>query len=186
MMGNISERDQKVLRFGAVGVVLILVVVFIGFPIMGQWDQQNEKINHAKQKIAAVESGVQDAAEASNSTRSLRTKATLYPNRLALNQQTARTLQRVQALPGYNTLSIRRLEGVPVRDEGKFFRSGVSVQFGGTLGDLHTFLAALEKAEPALKVERLNLAQDQKDPSRIEGQMVINGYAVVIEEKKRG
>jgi hypothetical protein len=184
MMGNMSERDQKVLRFGGIGVGLILAVVFLLFPVMDAWDDRERQIGDAKKKIAAVESGVQEAAEASNSSRSLRTKATLYPNRLALNQQTARTLQRVQALPGYNTLSVRRLEGLPLRDEGKYFRSGVSVQFGGTMRDLHVFLAALETAEPALKVDRLNLAQDQKDPSRIEGQMVINGFAVVIEEKR--
>jgi hypothetical protein len=186
MMANISERDQTVLRFGGIGVGLILAVVFVLFPIMNLWDSRAEQIEAAKKKILAIQSGVQDAADASNSTRTLRTRATMYPNRLALNQQTARTLQRVQALPGYGTLSVRRLEGMPLRDEGKFFRSGVTLQFGSTLGDLHSFLTSLEGAEPALKVERLNLTLNQKDPSRIEGQLVINGFAVVTEERKRG
>jgi hypothetical protein len=183
MMANLSERDQRTLRYGAIGVGLILVVVLVLFPVMDAWEALSKRVVTAKAKLSDIETGVTAAAEASNKSQALHEKATVYPTRVAVNQQTARILQRIEALPGYDKLSVRRLEGLPLRDEGSFLRAGVSMQFSGTLTDLHTFVQAMESAKPVLKVERLNVAQDQKDPSRIEGQVVINGYAVVTEKK---
>lgn len=183
MMANLSERDQRTLRYGAIGVGLILVVVLVLFPVMDAWDGLNQRVTKAKTKLSDIEAGVTAAAEASNKSQALHEKATVYPTRVAVNQQTARILQRIEALPGYDKLSVRRLEGLPLRDEGSFLRSGVSMQFSGTLTDLHTFVQAMESARPILKVERLNVTQDQKDGSRIEGQVVINGFAVVTEKK---
>jgi hypothetical protein len=183
MMANLSERDQRTLRFGAIGVVLILFVVLGVFPIMDVWDGLSQNVVKAKNKLNDIESGVTAAAEASNKGAALRDTATVYSTRAGVNQQTARMLQRIEALPGYEKLSVRRLEGLPLRDEGSFFRTGVSMQFSGTLTDLHTFVQAVEGSKPVMKVDRLTVAQNQKDPSRIEGQVVINGYAVVTEKK---
>jgi hypothetical protein len=183
MMANLSERDQRTLRYGGLGVGLILVLMLVLFPVMDAWDGLSTRVVKAKAKLSDIETGVTAAAEASNKGASLRDKATVYPNRAEVNQQTARMLQRIEALPGYDKLSVRRLEGLPLRDEGSFFRTGVSMQFSGTLTDLHTFVQATESARPILKVDRLTVAQDQKDASRIEGQVVINGFAVVTEKK---
>lgn len=183
MMANLSERDQRTLRYGGIGVGVILVLVLVLFPVMDAWDGLSQRVVKAKGKLNDIETGVTAAAEASNKGAALRDTATVYPTRVAVNQQTARMLQRIEALPGYEKLSVRRLEGLPLRDEGSFFRTGVSMQFSGTLTDLHTFIQALESSKPVLKVDRLNVTQNQKNASQIEGQVVINGYAVVTEKK---
>lgn len=186
MMSNLSERDQRTLRLGGIGAAMILAVVFVLFPIMDAWEDLGERIAKSETAIRDIEVGVRDAANATLEGQQLRALATVYPTRAALNQQTAAMLQRVETLPGYAGLSVRRLEGVPLRDETAFYRSGVRMQFSGSLAGLHTFLEAVEAAEPALKVDRLNISRSQENEGRIEGEVTIAGYAVVTEKRKRG
>jgi hypothetical protein len=186
MMANLSEKDQRMLRFGGIGVALILVVVFVLFPIMDAWEDLGDKITKSETDIRDIETRVRDAANATLEGQQLRALATVYPTRAALNQQTAAMLQRVETLPGYAGLSVRRLEGVPLRDETAYFRSGVRMQFSGTLGGLHKFIVAVEDAEPALKVDRLSITRSQENEGQIEGEVTIGGYAMVTEKRKRG
>lgn len=186
MMSNLAEKDQRMLRFGGIGVGLILVVVLGLFPLMDAWEDLGDRIEKTETEIRDIETSVRDAANATLEGQQLRTLATVYPTRAALNQQTAAMLQRVETLPGYDGLSVRRLEGIPLRDETAYFRSGVRMQFSGTLGGLHKFLDAVESAEPALKVDRLSISRSQETEGQIEGEVAIGGYAVVTEKRKRG
>lgn len=183
---RLPERDQRTLRLGAMGVGAILALMVVVFPAQDQWDALVKRENEALGKLRAIESGVQDAASAVQALRTLRASATLHDSREALNDQTALMLRQVESLPGYRQITVSRLEGLPLRDEEEFFRSGVSLQFSGSLPDLHQFLKEARDAQPALKVERLSMMADQKNPSRVEGRMVISGYALVTQKGKRG
>jgi type II secretory pathway component PulM len=186
MMANLSERDRRTLRFGGIGVAVILVLVLVVFPILDAWDSLQEKISKAEGAITEVERSVTEAANATLESKQLRELATVYPTRAALNQQTAALLQRVENLEGYEKLSVRRLEGLPLREEDLYFRSGVRMQFSGSLADLHRFIQAVEEAKPALKVDRLNITRSHENEAEIEGEVAIAGYAVVTEKRKRG
>lgn len=185
MMANLSDSDRRALRFGGFGVVAILIVMLVGLPVMDYWDGLNRRLEQNQAKLRTIQGAVLDSVEARTAMERLRAKATLHPDPAALNQQTARMLRQVETLPGYTGLKVQRLEGLPLREDEGLYRSAVSLQFAGTLPDLHRFLQQVEGASPGLKVERLNITADAKDTTRVEGQMVIAGYAVVMQEKKK-
>lgn len=178
MMQGMTDRDRKALRFGAIGVGLILVIMFVVFPIMDYWEGLNQGVTKAQNELRDLESGVQQAAKDSMAARQLRDRVTFHPDPGGLNRQTALMLEQVEKLPSYRRLKVERLEGLPLREEAPLYRSGVSLQYAGTLEDLHGVLDEMEKAKPALKVERLTMTTGRKDPGQVEGQMVVTGYAV--------
>ncbi len=179
-MNQISERDQKTLRFGGIAVGVILAFILVGFPLMDYWDRLNRDVAAAEQKIRSVEAGLNDAAAAGSAMREVSERATIFTDRAALNQQTALMRQQVESVSGYTALNVVRVEDLPLREGDDYFRSAVSMQFSGTLQDVHHFLRGLETASPVLKVERLTVATDAENPARVQGQMVIAGYAVVL------
>jgi hypothetical protein len=182
---RLAEKDRRALTFGAAGVVAILGIVFVGFPAMSYWDGLTERVATARRKLQAIESGVMDAAEASQRLQELRKEATVLREPREINQQTARMLQQVEGLPAYGEITVARLEALPLRQEQNYTRSAVSIQFSGTLPDLGRLLHAMEGAEPRLKVERLDLTAHLKDTSRVEGLMVVSACAVVLGKDKK-
>jgi hypothetical protein len=184
MMANLSERDRKTVRFGGIAAGAIVIVMFVLFPAMDYWTSLNKSVDNARAKIQGIKSDVTNAATASMEQEKLRKQITIYPEPTALNRQTAKMLEQIQRLPGYKDLSITRVEGMPLRAEEKIVRSGVSVQFSGSLEQLHTLLDQMGKAEPTLKVDRLTLGTGRKNPERVEGQMVISAYAAVTGKPK--
>lgn len=185
MMSRLSERDQRALRFGLIGGVVVLLLVFVGFPAMEYWDGLQRKLDTARAKLASAQRDLDDAADVRQTSTKLARKATIHPTSRTLNQQTARMLQQIGSFAAYSRLSVRRLEGLQMRDEEDYYRSGLSFQFAASLDDLHSFLSDVESAEPTLKVERLSLTTDPKDPSRVQGQMVVTGYAVVLKKEAK-
>jgi Tfp pilus assembly protein PilO len=179
MLANISERDRKTLRLGGIGVVVILLLVFVGFPLMDRLEKAAQRAENARKEMRAIEASVTGAAEATQAMNRLRDHATTYSDRLELNEQTPRMLQQVGAVPGYSAIRVERLEALPLRNEDTYYRSAVSLQFSGTLRDLHRFLRGVEESKPSLVVEQLTLSAAAKDTSKVSGQMVIAGYAVV-------
>jgi Tfp pilus assembly protein PilO len=184
MMANLSERDRKTVRFGGMAAGAIALVMFVLFPVMDYWTSLNKKVDDAKAKIQGIKSTVTDAAASSMEQEKLRTQLTLYPEPASLNRQTAKMLEQIQRLPGYQELSITRVEGMPLRTDEKVVRSGVSVQFSGTLDQLHKLLEQVGAAQPALKVDRLTTATARKNPERVEGQVVISAFAAVTGKPK--
>jgi hypothetical protein len=178
MMQGMTEKDRRALRFGGIGVGVILVLLFAVLPVLEYWDGLGKKVSDAQKKLRAVETGVQQAATDSMAMRDLRERVTFHPDPAGLNRQTALLLEQVEKLPSYRRLRVERLEGLPLREDAPLYRSGVSVQFAGTLEDLHRVLAEMEGAKPALKVERLTMTTGRADSGRVEGQMVVVGYAV--------
>lgn len=184
MMANLSERDRKTVRFGGIAAGAIVLVMFVLFPAMDYWTSLNSKVDQARKKISDIKTSVTDAATSSMEQEKLRKQITIYPEPAALNRQTAKMLEQIQRLPGYKDLSITRVEGMPLRAEEKVVRSGVSVQFSGSLEQLHSLLDQIGKAEPTLKVDRLTLGTGRKNPERVEGQIVISAYAAVTGKPK--
>lgn len=183
MMANLSERDRKTLRFGGIGAGLILVVMFVIFPALDYWDGLVKKVDDANKKIRNITADVTEAAQEEIALKKLRARVTLYPDQASLNKQTAKMLEQIQRLPAYRTLSISRVEGQPLRPDEKLIRSAVSIQFSGSLDRLHSLCRQMEKAEPALKVERLTLATGRQNPDRVEGQLVVSAFAAVTRGK---
>jgi len=186
MMANLSERDRRTLRLGGFGVAAILLYVLAVNPALDYWDRLNRDLTDWQKKLQAIQTGLDERVAAQKALKRLRETATVHEAPEHLNQQTAGMLQQVESLPGYGTLSVKRLEGMPLRLDTEFYRSAVTLQFSGSLRNLHQFLQQVETAKPALKVERLTLAANRDDSSRVEGQMVIAGYAVVMGKGKRG
>ena len=79
-----------------------------------------------------------------------------------------------------------RQENLPLRDDEDFYRSGVSMQYSGSLTGLHRFLQQVEEAKPQIKVERLSVTANAKDSRRVEGQIVLSAYAVVTGKGAKG
>jgi hypothetical protein len=165
---------------------IILVVVLVVFPLMDLLEGLRKRRADAEAKVLAVQTAVQDTLDANFALKNLQARAMIHPSAAGLPQQTARLLRQLETLPGYRGIEVRRLEGLPLRQEEDFYRSSVSLQFAGTLQNLHQFLQETEGAQPALKVERLTLNTGQKNSARVEGQMVITGYAVVFGKGKKG
>jgi Tfp pilus assembly protein PilO len=183
MMGNLSERDRKTIRFGGMAAAAIAVLMVLVFPAMDYWTALTKNVDDATHKLQTIKSDVTDAAAAANEQAKLRRDVTLYPDVPSLNRQTAKMLEQIQRLSSYKDLSITRVEGMPLRADEKLVRSSVTIQFSGSLEHLHSLLEQMGKAEPALKVERFTLATGRKVPERIEGQMVISAYAAVTKGK---
>jgi Tfp pilus assembly protein PilO len=179
MMANLSERDRRTLRFGGIAAAAIVILMVVVFPAMDYWDRLNEKVTTANKKIAQITSDVTGAADADSKMKKLRAQVTLYPDQASLNRQTARMLEQIQRLPAYRELAITRVEGQPLRPDEMLVRSAVSIQFTGTLDHLHALCSQMEKAQPALKVERLTLATGRKALDKIEGQLVVSAFAAV-------
>lgn len=179
MMANLSERDRRTLRFGGIAAAAIVILMVVIFPAMDYWDRLNEKVTTANKKIAQITSDVTGAADADSKMKKLRAQVTLYPDQASLNRQTARMLEQIQRLPAYRELAITRVEGQPLRPDEMLVRSAVSIQFTGTLDHLHALCSQMEKAQPALKVERLTLATGRKALDKIEGQLVVSAFAAV-------
>ena len=179
MMNSLSEKDRKTLRFGGIAVGAIVVLMVVIFPVLDYWDGLNERLAKAQTQLREIQNNANDSAAVSLKQQALQEKVTLHPDTASLNRQTATMLEQVQKLPTYRTLLVQRLEGLPLRTDEQVHRSGVSLQFSGTLPNLHALLADLEGSRPALKVERLTIATERKNPERIEGQMVISAFAVV-------
>jgi hypothetical protein len=185
-MQRFSESDLRTLRVGGIAAGLIVLFVAFGFPLMNRWDDLNTRLERAQKQLKTAKQGIEEAAAAQGALQNIRKKAMLFRDEGSLNQQTARMRVEVESLPQYGTLAVSRLEDVPLRNDEPLYRSAVSLQFSGTLANLYQFLRGVETATPALKVERLTLAAQQKNPARVEGQMVITGYAVVTNKKERG
>ncbi len=181
-LANVAERDRAALRNLAVGITGIVLFAFVGSPLMDAWDKANAKVENGQKKIAAIQKSVNDALEAKQATDQLRAHATIHETPVTLNRQSAQLLSLVGTLPGYQRLEVARLEPLPLRDEEKYYRSAVSIQFSGSLNDLQRFLTDAGNAKPALKVERLSLTADPKTPNRVSGQVVLAGYAVVVKK----
>ena len=186
MLANISERDRRTLQFGGFAVGAILFLMLVGFPAKDKWDDVSAQVAHAEGSVQQIQDDLSAAANARMAIQKLRVTATVHPDVTSLNQQPARMLQEVQGLPAYRQISVARLEGLPLRQEDKIYRSAVSLQFNGGLAQIHQFLKEVDGAKPGLKVERLSLLQDAKEASQINGQMVIAGYAVVLKSKPTG
>jgi Tfp pilus assembly protein PilO len=186
MMNNLSERDRRTLRFGGMAAGAIVVFMVLISPLMDQWTHVNDGIAKDEATLKRIASDLGDAADAKTRLKDLQQVARLNADAVSVSQQTAQMLHQVESLPGYKGLSIARIEGMPLREEDRFYRSAVSLQFSGTLGRLHQFLQDVEKQKPVLKVERISLAANGKDPSRLDGQMVISAYAVVLQKRTNG
>lgn len=185
MMANLSENDRRALRFLVIGLGVIGFLMLAGFPAMDYWESLKGSIRAKEAKIREIDTDVQDAAAAVQAMRKLEEKATIYADPQALNEQTPRLQIQLEGLPAYAGLAVSRLEGMPSRREETYQRSAVSLQFSGTLRDLHQFLSELEAARPQLKVERLAITVSAKDASKVQGSMVIASYAVVIQQKRQ-
>lgn len=179
MMNNLSERDRRTLTFGAGGVGLILFVVLVLFPVMDYWTRLDNEYTKKVGQINQIRDYATDSAAAAVAMKSLSARASLHPTKEALNQQTPGMLIRMQQIPGYADLNVRRLQAQPLRPEKKYYKSGVVLQFTSSATKLHQFLAGVENATPSLKVERLTLSLDPDNASRVQGTIEISGYAVV-------
>jgi Tfp pilus assembly protein PilO len=167
-----------------VGVLVFLVVLLVGYFALSTWDRLSTEEATLKKQLASVETDVRSATKAADAQARMRETATIYQERVQLNRQTAQMLQQVQRLPGYGDITVKRVEGMPLRDEDGFYRSGVSLQFRGNLSGVTRFLKDVEAARPTLKVERLTMTAATKENGAIEGQVVIAAFAVVLESKK--
>lgn len=181
---RLTDRDRRATRFLVVAGGAIIALVVLVMPLLDYWDALDKERADLEGKVRTIANNVNDQIEAQKLMGNLRDQATLFTARDQLNQQTAMLIRQVESLPGYRQLEVYRMEGLAVRPEDDFSRSGVSLQYAGTLQSLSGFLQAVEAQKPALKVERLTISTHQSDPTMIEGQMVLSGYAVVAEEKK--
>ncbi len=186
MMQGLSDRDRNTLRVGGIASVVILAITFLGLPLQDQWSAVTREIDDANDRIRKIQTNVSDASEATTLTQKLRESATLHLTSATLKQQTAQLLQQISKLPSVNKIAVQRFEPMPLRDDEKFFRSAVSFQFSGTLDDLYLFLRDVQAGTPALKVERLSLTSDPREPVRVAGNMVLSGYAVVLKSAAKG
>jgi Tfp pilus assembly protein PilO len=180
MMSKMTERDRRALTMLGWAAGGILGFVLIASPVMDQWDKKQSELNKHKRTLTDADQNVNDVLAARKATLELRKRAHVVATDDLLNAQTSRMLRQVQSLGSYRRLVVHRLEGMPLRQEEKYHRSGVSLQFGGTLRDLHALMREMRNASPSLRVERFSLASDGKDPRKIEGQMVVSAYAVVL------
>jgi hypothetical protein len=183
---GLSERDQKTLRLGVAAALIILVTMFVAMPLLEQLERINKSIRDEDSRIRRVESELRDHAAWTRLRKELEEHATLHNTETSLNEQTARMLAQVERLPSYQKLSVHRLEAIPVRNEETYYRSGVTMQFSGTLTALHAFLAEAEQAKPRLKVDRITVTTSAKDPSRLEGNLVLHAFAVAERKASRG
>ncbi len=186
MMSTLSERDQRTLKLGGMGVAAIIVFMVVISPLMDQWKAADAAIARTKSKLSDLQTGLEDASTANQKLKELQARARIHPDLVSLNQQTAQMLRQVETLPGYHDIQVQRLEGMPLREEDRFYRSGVSLQFAGSLGNVQRFMHSVDQASPALKVDRVTINANPKEPGRIDGQMVITGYAVVLKKGTNG
>jgi hypothetical protein len=121
-MRNLSESDVRTVRLGGIAAALI-VVFMIGSYAFDYWAGLDKQVRDADKKLNDISSGLTAAGQASKALDQLQQKAAVYPNLLALNQQTARMRQQVERLPGYRTLSVARLEDLPLREDEPLYRS---------------------------------------------------------------
>lgn len=185
-MMNQSEHDRRTLRLGGIAVGAIVFLMLAGLPALDYWDRLNRELDQTQKKITAKEAAIQEAASGTQAVRELRRKATIHADADAASRQTAVMVQQVESLPGYRSISVQRMEGLPLTDEDTFLRSAVSLQFSGHLTGLYRFLRDVESAEPALKVDRLTLTAGQKDNSRVEGRLLISAYGLVAGKRSKG
>ena len=184
-MNRLSASDQRALRFGGIGVVAILVLMVVGSPLKDYWDGLDAEIAREKGKLTAIQTGLEDAVTGARTLEKLRKTARIHKNRAEVNAQTARVRQQIESLPSYRELAVLRMEDLPVRVEDDYYRSSISLQFSGKLGSVHHFLQQATAAQPALRVDRMNLAGSQADATRVEGQMVISGFGVLAAENDK-
>jgi hypothetical protein len=182
MMDRLSPSDRRALRFGGIGVGAVLVIMVIVFPLMDLWNRGAERLKKANDAIATISQDVSDAAEVQLTLEKLKNEAWVLPGEADLKQQTARLLAQVEGLPAYQTLNVTRLEGLPLRNEDLYYRGAVSLQFTGPVPSVHAFVSELERAAPALRVERLSLNQAENNREMVQGQMVIYGCAILLEK----
>ncbi|MFN3650690.1 MAG: type 4a pilus biogenesis protein PilO [Armatimonadota bacterium] len=180
-MSGISERDQRTLKLGGIAVVVLILVTFVGGPIADYWKGIQDERTRVQGELIAIQDALNDQVSLTQTKAGLEKLATIHETEATLNSQTARLLQQVEQLAGYERMRVQRLEGLPGRADEEYYRSGVSLQFRGQLTDVHQFLDSVGKAAPGIKVERLTVTAAQDDPSRVEGQMVLYGYAVVMQ-----
>jgi hypothetical protein len=181
-LNRLSPNDQRALRFGGIGAIVILLLMVVASPLKDYWDGLNTKISQERGKLTAIQQGLEDAVTGKRTMEKLRKTARVHKNRTELNAQTARIRQQIEALPSYRELTVVRMEDQAVRADDNFYRSSISLQFSGKLGSVQHFLQQAAAAQPALRVDRMNLAGAQSDVSRVEGQMVISGFGVLAAE----
>lgn len=181
-MNQLSASDQRALRFGGIGAVVILLLMVVGAPLKDYWDGLDSAIAKEQGKLTAYQQGLEDEMAESRTMEKLRKTARIHKTRAELNAQTARVRQQIEALPSYRELTVLRIEDAAMRAEDDFYRSSITLQFNGKLGSVHHFLQQAATAHPALRVDRMNLIGSQSDVSRVEGQMVISGFGVLAAE----
>lgn len=181
-MNRLSPNDQRALRFGGIGAIVILLLMVVASPLKDYWDGLNTKISQERGKLTAIQQGLEDAVTGKRTMEKLRKTARVHKSRAELNAQTANIRQQIEALPSYRELLVVRMEDQAVRADDDFYRSSISLQFSGKLGSVHHFLQQAAAAQPALRVDRMNLAGAQSDVTQVEGQMVISGFGVLAAE----
>src|SRR6266542_4025659 len=92
MLANLSEGDRRTLRLGGFGVVAILIVVLVVFPLMDLYQGAVKREKVANDRIRATQAAVSEAAEGAKALKELRDRAMIYDDRIAVNEQTARML----------------------------------------------------------------------------------------------
>ena len=175
---TISAREQRVIRLGLVGAVLIVAYVLAIDPLLTRWTNVSQKLARVTQQIEDAKAGAASAESETELRQLLTETARLASAEAPLAEHTALLMQQVQQLPGYQDLEISRVEGLPVRPAEDYLRTAVSLQFGGSLNDLQKFLRALDRARPRLLVDRFSLSTHSKDSELVEGHLVIFAFSV--------
>jgi hypothetical protein len=181
--GGLSASDARALRLGGFGVAAILAVVLVGFPALNYWDGLNREVAETENRLRNIQRELEDAARATRTLETLRDTARLHESRASENAQTARLREQLERLPAFRSLTVARMEDLPLRREEDYLRSGVSLQFSTKLNDLYRFLKEVEEARPALKVDRLTVSAATNDTARVEGQLVVVGFGVSLQSQ---
>jgi hypothetical protein len=177
MFENLTERDGKFLRYGAIAAGVILAHSFIVSPFLDSWSQIRDDIRTQRQKIATL--------AGKNDPQSELQKAALFSIVPVVVSPESENLHRIHfqkriytqvSSVGVRVKSVQFITGDKYRPDVGFKQQKLQVRGTCNFGQLLDLLAILYQNPLLVGIDDLQITADQKNPQDMELVLTVSTF----------
>jgi len=177
---RLGVRERRAVAIG--GVLAGLIVAYAGLaPLYDRWVRAGEQMAAAQKKLGRVEEAQKLARRADELRETAGRAVTSYAWRGRLTEHVPRTIAQIEDFATYSQLSVTRLEPLPIEDHERYAKVSLALSFDCALPALSQFLYDLERAQPVLAVETMQVSASRLGLGRLEVNMRVSSLAMVEE-----
>ena len=176
MNHQLTEKDKKTIKFGAVAVAIILAWFVIDKTFLSDWQQIRHQLKIERQKYSTL--GIQGNQLSAKQAGLLATVPVLEMPQAATKQQELfrGTFNNQLKKAGINVKTLRSLPVLKAKDSGGHSKMLLQCQGKCNSGQIFSLLASLYENPYFVGVEELQLKCDAKNRSEIDLKLTVSTF----------